>query len=33
MKNFQDEELPYELFLSTRQKTKTRNAFADGYKT
>ena len=23
-KNFQDEELPHELFLTTRQKTKTR---------
>ena len=28
-KNFQDEELPYELFLTTRQKTKSRNAFTD----
>ena len=26
-KNFQDAELPLELFLTTRQKTKTRNAF------
>ena len=26
-KNFQDEELPHELFLTTRQKTKIRNAF------
>ena len=26
-KNFQDEELPYELFVTTRQKTKTRNIF------
>ena len=35
-KNFQDEELPHELFLTTRQKTKIRNAFAnnvDEYKT
>ena len=28
-KNFQGEELPYELFLTTRQKTKTRNVFAN----
>ena len=27
-KNFQDEELPHELFLKTRQKTKIRNVFA-----
>ena len=27
-KNFQDEELPHELFLATRQTTKIRNAFA-----
>ena len=27
-KNFQDEELPLELFLTTRQKTTIRNAFA-----
>ena len=26
-KNFQDEQLPHELFLRTRQKTKIRNAF------
>ena len=26
-KTFQDEELPHELFLTTRQKTKIRNAF------
>ena len=26
-KNFQDAELPLELFLTTRQKSKTRNAF------
>ena len=28
-KNVQDAELPHELFLTTRQKTKTRNAFAN----
>ena len=28
-KTFQDEELPHELFLATRQKTKIRNAFAN----
>ena len=28
-KKFQDEELPHELFLATRQKTKIRNAFAN----
>ena len=28
-KNFQDEELSNELFLTTREKTKTRNAFAN----
>ena len=27
-KNFEDEELPHELFLTTRQTTKIRNAFA-----
>ena len=27
-KNFEDEELPHELFLTTRQTAKTRNAFA-----
>ena len=27
-KNFQDEEFPHELFLTTRQTTKIRNAFA-----
>ena len=27
-KNFQDEELPHELFLTARQKTKVRNTFA-----
>ena len=29
-KNFQDEELPNELFLTARQTTKIRNAFATG---
>ena len=28
-KNFQDEELPHELFLSKRQVTKIRNAFGN----
>ena len=28
-KNFEDEELPHELFLTTRQTTKTRNIFAN----
>ena len=28
-KNFEDEELPHELFLTTRQTTKIRNAFAN----
>ena len=28
-KNFQDEELPHELFLTTRQTTKIRNAFSN----
>ena len=27
-KNFEDKELPHELFLKTRQTAKTRNAFA-----
>ena len=27
--NFEDEKLPHELFLTTRQTTKTRNAFAN----
>ena len=27
--NFQDKELPHELFLTTRQKTKIRNVFAN----
>ena len=29
MKKFEDEELQHELFLTTRQKTKVRNAFAN----
>ena len=29
MKNFEDKELPHELFLTTRQTTKIRNAFAN----
>ena len=28
-KNFQDEQLPHKLFLTSRQKAKTRNAFAN----
>ena len=28
MKSLQDEQLPHELFLTTRRKTKIRNAFA-----
>ena len=32
-KNFQDEELPHELFLTTRQITKIRNAFANNMST
>ena len=28
-KNFEDEEVPHELFLITRNATKTRNAFAN----
>ena len=32
-KNFQDEELPHELFLTTRQKTKIRNAIAKNMST
>ena len=32
-KNVDDEELPYELFLTTRQTTKTRNAFANNIST
>ena len=32
-KNFEDEELPHELFLTTRQTTKIRNAFANNMRT
>ena len=32
-KNFQDEELPQELFLKTRQATKIRNAFTNNMST
>ena len=32
-KNFQDEELSHELFLTTRQKAKIRNAFANNMST
>ena len=32
-KNFEDEELPHELFLKTRRKTKTRNAFTENKST
>ena len=32
-KNFEDEELPHELFLTTRQITKIRNAFANNMST
>ena len=32
-KNFEDEELPYEWFLRTRQATKIRNAFANNMST
>ena len=28
-KNFEEEKLPHKLFLSTRQTTKTKNAFAN----
>ena len=28
-KNFEEEELPHELFLTTRQETKIRNVFAN----
>ena len=31
--DFEDEELPHELFLTTRQKTKIRNAFANNMST
>ena len=30
-KDFEDEELPQELFLTTRQTTKIRNAFASNW--
>ena len=32
-KNFEDNKLPYELFLTTRQTTKIRNAFANNMST
>ena len=32
-KNFEDEELPHELFLTTRQKTKLRNGSANNMST
>ena len=32
-KNFQDEEWPHELFLTTRQKAKIRNVFANNMST
>ena len=32
-KNFEDEELPHELFLTARQTTKIRNAFANNVST
>ena len=32
-KNFEDRELPHELFLTTRQKTKRRNAFTNNIST
>ena len=32
-KTFEDEELPHELFLTTRQITKIRNAFANNMST
>ena len=32
-KNFQEEELPYELFLTTRQRIKIRSAFANNTST
>ena len=32
-RNFEDEELPHELFLTTRQTTKIRNAFANNIST
>ena len=33
IKNFEDKELPYELFLKTRQTAKIRNAFAKNMST
>ena len=33
MKNFEDEELPHELLLTTRQTTKIRNAFVNNMST
>ena len=32
-KNFEDEELPHELFLTTRETAKTKNAFANNMST
>ena len=32
-KNFEDEEMPHELFLATRQANKIGNAFADNMST
>ena len=32
-KNYEDEELPHELFLTTRQTTKIRNALANNVST
>ena len=32
-KNFEDEELPHELFVTTRKTTKVRNAFANNMST
>ena len=32
-KNFEDEDLPHELFLTTRQTTKIRNVFANNMST
>ena len=32
-KEFEDEELPHEIFLTTRQTTKTKNAFANNVST
>ena len=33
MTNFEDEELPHKLFLTTRQTTERRNAFANNIST